>query len=200
MAYSPTTDFLALLRLTSGGVRTERMPGLDYVVAALARAGLFTLFVGQTAPTTNQAGTVWLLPASPSWTAEGLVFLWNPGTLEYEVATPALWATLLSTGGVFQSVAGAAGVVGANTSLLAIQRANPAATALTLPSVTTRFGKALQLVDWSTAVANHTVTITPAGAETIMLQPSWQILSTAVQLAGVTLRPSTDLNGWVIAP
>ena len=62
MSYNPATDFIALLRLTAGGVRSEQMPGLDYVVAALARIGLFSLSVGQTAPTVNQATTVWLQP------------------------------------------------------------------------------------------------------------------------------------------
>lgn len=95
MAYNPLTDFLGLLRQTSGGVRAERMPGLDWLVAALARMGLFTLYVGSTAPTTNQAATVWLKPATQSWASEGAVFLWNASTTEYELATPALWKALL---------------------------------------------------------------------------------------------------------
>ena len=77
MSYNPATDFIALLRLTGGGVRSERMPGLDYVVAALARIGLFSLSVGQTAPTVNQATTVWLQPSQPSWLAEGTFYIWN---------------------------------------------------------------------------------------------------------------------------
>lgn len=96
MSYNPLTDFLALLRSTGGGVRTERIPGLDYVVSALARAGLITLFVGQTAPTVNQSTTVWFQPASPSWTAEGQVFLWNPGTSSFQTATPTLWSDLIA--------------------------------------------------------------------------------------------------------
>jgi hypothetical protein len=39
MSYNPATDFIGLLRLVGSAVRSERMPGLDYVVAALARAG-----------------------------------------------------------------------------------------------------------------------------------------------------------------
>lgn len=96
MSYTPTTDFLALLRSTGGGLRTERMPGLDYVLEALQRAGLIQLSVGQTAPVSNQASTVWLKPASPSWSAECTVYLWNPLTSAYQVATPALWSLLLS--------------------------------------------------------------------------------------------------------
>lgn len=202
MSYTPTTDFLALLRQTSGGVRTARMPGLDYVVAALARAGLFQLSVGQTAPTTNQQSTAWLQPSVPSWVAEGTVWLWNAVTSAYAPATPALWNALLAGGSVgsFQTVAGASAAVNSGASILAIQRASPAGTLLTLPSVVSRAGRSLQVVDWSTAVVNHQVTLTPAGGETIMQQASWQLLSTAAQLGGITLYPSPDLNGWVIAP
>lgn len=201
MAYNSLTDFLALLRQTSGGVSTERMPGLDYVVAALARAGLFQLSVGQTAPTTNQQSTVWLQPSVPSWVAEGTVWLWNAATGAYAPATPALWNALLAPSGYsFQSVAGAAGAILSGTSILAIQRAAPAATALVLPNLAAQWltGRPLKIVDWSTAVANHTITLTTPDGSTIMQQASWKLLSSAVQLAGVTLNPSPDLNGWIV--
>lgn len=203
MSYTPTTDFLALLRGTSGGERVASVPGLDYVVAALARAGLFALFVSQTAPSANQATTVWFKPATPSWTAEGIVFLWNSFTGHYEVATAALWSALFTSavsGYNFQSVPGAAAAVASLTSLVAIQRAVPGATTLNLPAVGSQLGKALQIADWSTGVVAHTITLTPSGAEKIMQLASWQLLSTANQLAGITLYPSTDLSGWVIAP
>ena len=90
MSYNPATDFIGLLRLVGSGVRSERMPGLDYVVAALARAGVFALSVGQTAPTVNQASTLWFQPAIPSWTAEGTLYIWNPTAAAYQQATPAL--------------------------------------------------------------------------------------------------------------
>ena len=200
MSYSPTTDFLALARLTSGGVRSERMPGLDYVVTALARAGLFLLSVGQTAPTTNQAATVWLRPSVPSWVAEGTVFIFNTSTAEYEIATPALWSALLTGGSSFQSIAAATGTVAAATTLFAIQRAAPAATAVLLPSIASRNGRLLKIVDFSTGVTNHTITLTTPDGSTIMQNASWQLLSTAAQLAGITLQPSPDLNAWIIAP
>jgi hypothetical protein len=96
MAYSSLTDFLALVRSTAGGARVERMPGMDYVLAALARAGMFTLSVSATEPATDQATTAWLRPAEGgSWTAEGTLFLWNAGTAAYEPATPALWKALI---------------------------------------------------------------------------------------------------------
>jgi hypothetical protein len=201
MSYAPTTDFLALLRNTGGGERTLSMPGLDYVVSALARAGLFTLYVGQTAPTVNQATTVWLQPSVPSWVAEGAVMLWNAAAGQYQLATTALWAKLLNPSYAFQSIVSAAGSVVAGTSLLAIQRAAPVATAVQLPSVSSQgSGKVLRIVDWSTAVVNHDITLTAAAPDTIMLQPTWQLLSTAAQLSGVALYPSTDLGGWVVAP
>lgn len=95
MAYDPSSDFFALLRRTSGGVELARAPGLDIVLSALARAGLFKLSVGQTAPTVNQASTAWLQPAQPSWTAEGTLWLWNAGTAQYVKATPALFLAML---------------------------------------------------------------------------------------------------------
>lgn len=99
MSYNPVTDFLGLLRSTTSGVEQVRAPTLDIVIAALARAGLFTLYVGQTAPTSNQAVTAWLQPAQPSWTAEGTLWLWNAGTAAYVPATPALFFALLQASG-----------------------------------------------------------------------------------------------------
>jgi hypothetical protein len=96
VSYNFTTDFLALLRTTPGGQRSEQMPGLDYVVAALARAGLINLVVSQSAPTANQATTVWFQPAVPSWSAEGVLFLWNAAAVAFQPATPVLWAAYLS--------------------------------------------------------------------------------------------------------
>lgn len=204
MAYAPNTDFLALLRQTSGGVGFAEMPGLDFVVAALARAGLISLSVGQTAPTANQSTTAWFKPALPSWTAEGVLFLWNAGTGAYALATPALWLALLSgsVGYAFQSATAVANSIKAGTSLLAIQRAAPSATALTLPSIAVQWatGRKLQIVDFSTIVAAHIITLTTPDGATIMQKASWQLLSTPDQLAGVMLQPSPDLNSWIIAP
>lgn len=205
MSYSPTTDFLGLLRLTSGGVRSERMPGLDYVVSALSRMGFINLVVAQTAPTVSQATTVWFQPALPSWAAEGTTWLWNAGAGAYQVATPALWAAFLApilSGYAFQLVNGAAAAIIAGVSLCAVVRAAPAATALILPSLAGQFAtsKKLQIVDYSTAVVAHTITLTPSDTSTIMQQAAWQLASNDVSLAGVTLTPCPDLNAWIIAP
>jgi hypothetical protein len=205
MAYNPLTDFLGLMRAGAGGAVLERMPGLDFVVAALVRAGLFTVFVGQSPPLSNQATTVWFQPSVPSWVAEGKVWLWNSRTVEYELATPALWNALLAPSGSgysFQEVAAGAGVILPGTTLLAVVRTAPAATALLLPSLAAQFatGQKLQIVDYSTAVTNHVMTLTTPDGTKIMQLPSWQLLSTADQSAGIMLQPSPDLNAWIIAP
>ncbi len=95
MAYNPTIDFLALVRQTPNGARMEQMPGMDFVLAALARAGMFDMVVSQTAPLENQATTAWLQPLiTGSYAAESTLFLWNADTAGYELATPALWQAL----------------------------------------------------------------------------------------------------------
>lgn len=206
MSYNPATDFLALLRFSSD-VRSGRMPGLDWLVSALNRMGLFTLFVGQTAPTTNQAATVWIQPALPSWTAEGTVWLWNAAlvTPAYEAASPALWVAFLAainSGYSFQSVTGAAATIAPGTTLVAVQRAAPVTTTLTLPGLGAQWatGKpSLRIIDFSTAVANHTIALNLADGSTIMRQAAWSLLSTADSLAGINLYASPDLNSWVIA-
>ena len=204
MSYSPVTDFLALLRGTTDGAELARMPGLDYLLAGMQRAGLITLWTGQTAPTVNQASTVWLKPAAPSWTAEGVVYLYDADIGDFAPATPALWATLLSEPNtyIFQSVTDAADTVNGRTTLLAVQRniLVPSTTVLTLPPVSGRAGVPLRVVDWSLVFADHRVEFAPVDGNTIMRKTGWAAYSTADQNAGLTLHPSTDLNGWVIAP
>lgn len=90
MTYNSATDFIALWRNVGGAVSKTEMPGLDYVVAALARAGLLTVSVSATAPVANQATTAWLQTAVPDWSAEGSLHLWDPVAETYEAATPAL--------------------------------------------------------------------------------------------------------------
>lgn len=89
MVYNPAADFLAIWRNIAGTVTKVEMPGLDYVVAALARAGLITVSVSATAPVVSQSTTAWLQAAVPSSSAEGTLFLWDPATSAYAAATPA---------------------------------------------------------------------------------------------------------------
>ena len=203
MSYNPATDFIGLLRLVGSGVRSERMPGLDYVVAALARAGMFALSVGQTAPTVNQASTFWFQPAIPSWTAEGTLYIWSPTAAAYQQATPALWQAFLSpSGSVFQSLAAANNTINPGVSLAAVQRAAPVNTTVQLPTIAAQYltQKDIVLIDFSTAVANHDILLTTPDGATIMQQANWNLLSTAAYLARVRLRPSPDLNSWVLIP
>lgn len=202
MAYNPLTDFPALIRKIGNQAAIEEMPGLDFVIMALARAGMFRVLVGQTAPVANMATTVWIKSALPSWTAESQVFLWNAGSAAYELATPTLWFMVLTqpAGTVFQIAASGAAPIAGNTSLLAVQRTAPALTNLALPSVYVRGAKPLRIVDWSTGVTNHQIALNAFGTETIMRLASFNLFSTADQLAGAELFPSIDLNGWVITP
>lgn len=202
MSYAPTTDFLALLRRTDGGVALARVPGLDFVVSAMARASVFRLWVGQDAPNVNQSTTVWLRPALPSWTAEGVVFLYDGDAGTYRAATPDLWAQLLTSQAdyVFQSVSIASAEVKASTTLLAVQRTTPVVTALLLPAIIGRHARPLRIADWSAGVSEHAIALSTPDGSTIMRRATWVLNSTLDQLAGVTLHPSIDLNGWVIAP
>lgn len=179
MSFTPTTDFIALLRQTSGGVRTERMPGLDYVVAALARAGVITLSVGQTAPTVNQAVTAWFKPAIPSWFSEGALFLWNSVTAVYEPATPVLWASLFvatAPQSVLQDVTTVGPVnIQGNATIVRVMNVG-APVALVLPLSSLKQGAVL-ISDW----ANHAgttglITINATGGDVFPGGvASWQI-------------------------
>jgi hypothetical protein len=97
MAYNPLTDYVGLYRLAGGSVSKMEMPGLDFAVSALARAGLITLAVSATAPVVSQSTTAWLQAAVPSYSAEGVMRLWDPVTTAYVAATPALFFKMLET-------------------------------------------------------------------------------------------------------
>lgn len=90
--------------------------------------------------------------------------------------------------------------VGAGDAAIAINRVAPSATGLTLPKVSDRLGLPLHIIDWSTSVTDHTITLTPNGTEKIMRAATWPLYSNAGSLVSVTLYPSVVLNGWYIAP
>lgn len=95
MSYVRSTDFIGLLRDTGNGVRSERMPGLDWLIVGMAAAGMFALWVSPTAgPTSAQATTVWFKSAVQSWAQEGTVWLWDANANAYALATPYLWQKL----------------------------------------------------------------------------------------------------------
>ncbi len=97
-------------------------------------------------------------------------------------------------------VTGASATIAAGTQAVAISRAAPATTALALPTVASQAGVPLRIIDWSTAVTGHAITITPNGSETIEHNATLVLNSNAAQLSSVTLRPSNTLSGWYIAP
>jgi len=169
MAYAPQNDFLALLRNTAGGERLEAMPGLDFVVAALARAGMISLSVGQLAPTSNQITTAWFKPAVPSWAVEGVLYLWNASTSAYQVASPALWSSFLaaSTTGatpVVQDVA-IAGPSGINTSTTILRVLNVGApVTLVLPAASTKIAPVLVL-DWANLAGTNNILVQRTGSD-----------------------------------
>jgi hypothetical protein len=110
MSYQPSTDFVGLWRAVPGGLEKGEMPGLDFTVMALARAGLVSVVVSSTPPTTNQASTAWFRPATPSYAAEGALYLWDSVLLTYVPATPSLFATYLFSTSAHQTIFGVTGV------------------------------------------------------------------------------------------
>lgn len=101
-----------------------------------------------------------------------------------------------------QDVIGASATVDPNTGLVIIQRVAPTATALQLPSVHA-VGGVLGILDWSTAVSSHVITLTPFPGQTIMRHSTFQIVSTGdggvdVALASLVLVPVPAINGWMI--
>lgn len=134
----------------------------------------------------------------------------GPNETALFASSPFLWRYLMgsSTGAAYVSgmlreprvTALASDTVGSTDVTIAIVKAAPTATGIQLPTVASRNGIPVRIVDWSTAVVEHTITITPAGAETIMRQATWPIVSNTVSLASITLYPSTTLGGWMVLP
>lgn len=95
MSYNHITDFIGLWRRITGGVEKAMMPGLDWWVAAMARAGLINVVVSGTPPTGNEDQTAWFKPANPTYQAEGELFLWDNEQQGYFPATPGLFFKML---------------------------------------------------------------------------------------------------------
>lgn len=210
MVYNPATDFLAVWRNIAGQVSKVEMPGLDYVVAALARAGVFVLSVGAAAPVANQATTAWLKAAVPSNTAEGALFLWDKVTTTYLPASGALFLQLLEAsagqnGVLWWTTAGGppANVVGVNGDF-AVRTDEPggifgpkvagAWPAAPIPGTTDIIGSTQLDLTFGTAEGNIIVRgpavwqpLAIGGANTLMvsngLLPQWEALSTLLDAA-----------------
>lgn len=84
---------------------------------------------------------------------------------------------------------------------LALNKAIPSATAISLPTVASRLGLPVRIVDWAGNAGD--LTITPHAGETIMglasaiVGSNGQGLGTAGSLM---LWPSVNLSGWYTAP
>lgn len=105
-----------------------------------------------------------------------------------------------------QEVTASTDTISATVSTVVVNRSAPSTTGLTLPNAGARGGRQLRVVDFSTAVTDHTITLTPASAaQKVMRQSTWSLFSNASSLAAVTLRPIVDPDDatnfvWVIAP
>lgn len=170
MSYAPTTDFIALLRRTGAGVRMERMPGLDYVMAALARIGLFSVQVGQTAPISNQSTTVWLKPVpAGSWTGEAAIFLFNASTAEYEPANPVLWSSLLLASALPPSqvqeiiTPGPVNIL-IGTGIVLVNQTVSAPITLVMPLASAKVGPVL-ISDWKGDAGANNITYSMSGSD-----------------------------------
>lgn len=96
MTYQPSTDFVGLWRAVTGGAQKAEMPGLDWLVAALQRSGILNVSISGTQPTSNQATTAWFRPATPSYSGEGVLYLWDSVSTAYLPATRKLFYAYLS--------------------------------------------------------------------------------------------------------
>jgi len=197
MSYAPTTDFVSLLRLvSSGGVRVERMPGLDFVVIALARAGFFDLSVSDTAPTTSQTTTAWFRPAKPSWAAEGVLYLWDADSLSYQPATTMLWSELLITSKATtntQMIKTPGPVtIGATIDHVLVNQTVSAPITLILPLASTKPNEVL-VCDWKgDAGLGNTISIQTTGTDIFPgAITTWQI---AANTGSVLFHPITGLG------
>lgn len=91
-------------------------------------------------------------------------------------------------------------IVSATDSLIVLNKSAPAATAITLPAVSTRGAAGfLFIFDWAGNAGD--ITITPNGTEKINgATTAWKVLSGGSAQTGgsLLLIPSTDLSGWLV--
>ena len=173
MPYNPSTDLVGLWRAVSGGVEKAEMPGLDFVIQAMARAGLMRIVTSQTAPTTNQSTTGWFQPANPSFGSEGSLFLWDPTLNMYVPATPELFHGGDSSGG------GGGGGGGSDMAIVSVSApSNPASGQQWWDGTTMRVwdGSAWQIVGVTGAAPTTTITFSIAqGATPSFTNSTWVV-------------------------
>jgi hypothetical protein len=90
-------------------------------------------------------------------------------------------------------------VVGAELSI-GISRVDPLSTLIQLPGVATRKLRPVSVFDWSELDGEHQIIIAAATGELILPSATqFTMVSTPTALAGITLRPSVDLGGWLVS-
>lgn len=176
---------------------------IDRALYAAIIAGIVDLWTNNTVYAVGdivispEDGTLWSVSV-------GHTSALSPTTFSQDrAAHPTYWITFPDG---FQSepslITGATYIVTTETNV-AISKVAPTTTGITLPSVASRGGRPIRIIDWSTGITDptgHTITITPNGVEKIMQQATWQMFSNSVSLASGTLWPSITLNGWYSAP
>ncbi len=196
MVYNPATDFLALLRSTSGGARSARMPGLDFIIEGFIRAGLVSVFVGQNPPVANQATTVWFKPAVPSWSGEGQVNIFNLAVGAYQPATPTLWTSLLLAVPVVPTakILTAAGPYASLPTDMTLIVKQVVGAPFTITVDWSRRTAPLRVVDGKGDAAAHPITITPAFGQTQLAQVNFSYVING-NGGSVILTPLPDNSG-----
>jgi hypothetical protein len=115
------------------------------------------------------------------------------------------WLLGLSTGAdptglseqLREVTAAGAQVVTATEPGLIINKAVASPTPVTLPTVASRLGKPVRIVDWrGTVDFANPLTVTPAGGQNIANNPTWEF--SELRSGGVILFPNTALSGWTI--
>lgn len=137
-----------------------------------------------------------LLPLNVEMQATATEIQWRVGDGPWQDLI-ALSAFIPTTATLIVTAAGAVSVP-ATIAIVALNKASPSATSLLLPSVASRAGLSLTVVDF--AGNGGDVTLTAAAGETIMGQASTTLISNGQGMgmaASVTLFPSTGLAGWL---
>jgi hypothetical protein len=139
-------------------------------------------------------------PVFPSPDADKLIGWTSSGTaLENKTVTGLSPGSIVVFGDP-TVVTGANHPVSAAETFIVINRSNPLATALTLPPLATRNGLPLAIVDLSTGLTGeHTITITPDGAERIMRAATASLVSSNGFLTFTRLYPVPSISNWVFA-
>lgn len=128
----------------------------------------------------------------PDILTDAFVLMWNASTGIYNLVP---LSSIPST--KLENVTTASVNIALDTSAALIRRVAPTATTINLPSIADHVAHQLAIADLSTGIVEHTITLTPSGAEKIMGASSWQLVSTAASKAYCTLQKASD--GWFFA-